>query len=328
MHGYQADLDPTIKGMTGGLYDEREEGSLAQAVPEIDAALKKDDWNTYEISAIGDHIQLFINGIRSADVRHGRTKKGIIALQVHSGSQPVKVRWRNIRIQDLGDGGGWQPLCDGKTLKGWHVQGEPNAWRVEDGAIVGELTKESPYAYLATDETFSNFELKLKMRYESDSGNSGIFFLCKFPPQCAKCGEVARDLPADVKDFKCPKCGHDKSLPMRERVHIHGPQAEFAPQNTGGLYCAGCGGWINEDALDANKQKMHHLGEWNDFRLIAVGDQARVYLNGYLISDVKDYPFPESGIIALQLHAGGPMKVRFKDIQIRPTKKKRSEPPQ
>ncbi len=100
MHGYQADIDPTTKGMTGGLYDEHEDGKLADAPPEADAAFKKDGWNTYEISAIGDHLQLFINGVKSADVRHGRTKKGIIALQVHSGG-PVHMEWKDLYILEL-----------------------------------------------------------------------------------------------------------------------------------------------------------------------------------------------------------------------------------
>jgi hypothetical protein len=100
MHGYQADLDPTAKGMTGMLYDERESGALVQADPAIDAALRKDGWNTYEISAIGDHIQLFVNGIRSVDTRHGRTRHGLIALQVHSGG-PVHLEWKDLLILQL-----------------------------------------------------------------------------------------------------------------------------------------------------------------------------------------------------------------------------------
>jgi hypothetical protein len=100
MHGYQADIDPTVKAMTGALYDEREEGTLAPASPEAEAALKKDDWNTYEVSAIGNHIQLFINGVRSVDARHGRTPRGIIALQVHSGG-PVHIDFADVQILDL-----------------------------------------------------------------------------------------------------------------------------------------------------------------------------------------------------------------------------------
>ena len=213
----------------------------------------------------------------------------------------------------------WMPLFDGKTLAGWHVQGEPDVWRVDDREIIGELVKKSPYAYLCTDRTFGDFELELDMLFESDDGNSGIFFRSTFPPQCAndKCNEVARALAEDAEPFICPKCGHTESLPYERRVHIHGPQAEFAPQNTGGLYDAGGGGWINEDELTEDKQKAHRLGEWNRFRLKAVGDHVTVDLNGVRISDVNDHPFAKQGHIALQLHAGGAMKVRFKDIRIR-----------
>ena len=137
---------------------------------------------------------------------------------------------------------GWIPLCAGKSLKGWHVNGEPDVWRVENGEIIGQLVTKSPYAYLSTDRTFGDFELELEMLFASTDGNSGIFFRCSFPPHCAKCDQVARELPEDVEAFKCPKCGHDQALPYEQRVHIHGPQAEFAPQNTGGLYDAGGGG--------------------------------------------------------------------------------------
>ncbi len=100
MHGYQADIDPAVKAMTGMLYDEHEEGALAPAAAEIDGALKKNDWNSYEICAIGDHIQLFINGIRSVDAHHARTPRGIIALQVHSGG-PVYIQFKDLQILDL-----------------------------------------------------------------------------------------------------------------------------------------------------------------------------------------------------------------------------------
>ncbi|MCP4548691.1 MAG: DUF1080 domain-containing protein, partial [bacterium] len=80
------------------------------------------------------------------------------------------------------------------------------------------------------------------------------------------------------------------------------------------------GGWINKDKLTEDKQKMHRLGQWNDFRLKTVGNHVTVHLNGYPISDVTEPPFAERGSLALQLHAGNEMKVRFKDAFIRPAK--------
>jgi predicted RNA-binding Zn-ribbon protein involved in translation (DUF1610 family) len=320
MIGYQAELDPRPTHGTGGVYEEKGRGWLHKPDERGLAAMKPmGEWNHYRIEAIGEHIRLAVNGVETVSFRDRQARSGIIALQVHSGPKPVKVRWRNIRLQDLGDGGGWSPLTDGRTLAGWHTQGEPDCWRVEDGQIIGELTEPSPYAYLATDRKHGDIELKLQMLFESDQGNSGVFVRSSFPPHCASCDKVARNLPEDVADFKCPHCGHDQTLPMTRRVHIHGPQIEFAPpgQHTGAIYDSAIGKWANLEDMNERKEKMHRFKEWNELRVRVVGDDLTVYLNGYLISDLSGYPLPRDGVIALQLHAGGAMKVRFKDIHIR-----------
>lgn len=319
MYGYQAEFDPRPEHGTGGVYEQGGRGWLHKPDARGLAAMKPMEWNRYRIRAVGDRIQLFVNDVPTVDFRDTQARGGIIALQIHSGQQPMTVRWRNLRIKELSEGGAWMPIFDGRTLKGWHTQGEPDVWRVEEKAIVGELAKPSPYAYLVTDASFGDFELKLQMRYETNSGNSGVFFWSTFPPQCAQCGEVVRGLPRDVSVFKCPKCGHDKAVPLPQRVHIHGPQAEFAPpkQNTGGLYDARIGRWINEGQFNEMMHKMHRFEEWNELRIIAAGRDVLVYLNGYRVGEVRGYDFPEEGQIALQLHSGDAMRVRFKDLQVR-----------
>lgn len=213
----------------------------------------------------------------------------------------------------------WTPLFEGKSLNGWHTHGEPGVWRVEDGQIVGELVKPSPYAYLVTDETFGNFELKLEMLYDSPGGNSGVFFWSSFPPQCAECNEVIRAASEAETDVACPKCGSRRIVPYAGRVHIHGPQAEFAPpgSNTGGLYDSRFGTWINPDQFTPEMQAAHRFGEWNSFLITASGRNATVVLNGQTVSDVKGYDFPAQGHIALQLHSGDAMKIRFRNICVR-----------
>lgn len=216
---------------------------------------------------------------------------------------------------------GWKPLFDGKTLDGWHEHGTPRAWRVEDGALVGELVEPSQYSYLTTDEKFTDFELKLRMIFDSELGNSGVFFRSSFPPQVLNPDIVAFDLPEEANELKNPKTGKTiASLPYLQRVHIRGAQAEFAipKQWTGGIYDATVGKWVNRDQITDEMQKAHKWHEWNDLYIKVVGRSAIVRLNDVLISDIRDYPFEPTGRIALQLHAGGPMKVRFKDIHIRP----------
>lgn len=100
MIGYQADIGPT---WWGNLYDEsRRRVTLAQPSGEtLRQALKPDDWNDYEVSAIGKRIVLKLNGVVTVDYTEeddSLEQKGLIGLQVHSGP-PLEVRFRNLRIQ-------------------------------------------------------------------------------------------------------------------------------------------------------------------------------------------------------------------------------------
>lgn len=99
--GYQADLG---EGWWGSLYDEsRRKRMLVTATKESLAKLNREGWNEYTIRAKGDHVTLAINGVTTVDYREEEAdilRKGIIALQVHSGP-PLRVEFRNIRIKSL-----------------------------------------------------------------------------------------------------------------------------------------------------------------------------------------------------------------------------------
>ena len=98
--GYQADIGERYWGC---LYDEaRRNKVLVQAPASLDAVLKKDGWNTYVIRAEGDRVQLWLNGLQTADYRETDAaieRTGILALQIHSGP-PMEVRFRNLRIRE------------------------------------------------------------------------------------------------------------------------------------------------------------------------------------------------------------------------------------
>jgi hypothetical protein len=216
--------------------------------------------------------------------------------------------------------GKWQSLFNGENLEGWNVHGEPDTWYVENDQIVGELTEKSGYSYLVTERVFNDFDLKLEALFESEKGNSGIFFRSTFPPYCPKCEyNVFRDLPETAQYGQCEKHGRVKAPPYQMRAHIHGPQAEFAPPShfTGGIYDAGGGGWVNKDQATPARKQAHKFQEWNTMRIKAVGDHVEVWLNSMKISDITEHDFAEEGKIALQLHAGGKMQVRFRNLRIR-----------
>ncbi|MDF1826059.1 MAG: DUF1080 domain-containing protein [Verrucomicrobiales bacterium] len=108
VHGYQAEIDPSDRGWSAGIYDEGRKGWLDDHSDNSAAryAFKQRDWNHYRIEAIGDRLVTFINGVRAADLTDDTTAEGFIALQVHGigkREDKLQVRYRNIRIQDLGE---------------------------------------------------------------------------------------------------------------------------------------------------------------------------------------------------------------------------------
>jgi len=109
VHGYQVEIDPSDRAYSGGVYDEGRRGWL-QDLSENEAArnaFKQGEWNAFRIVCDGDHIQTWINGVPAADFHDDMTASGFIALQVHGVGDrdpdpPLQVRWRNIRLKELG----------------------------------------------------------------------------------------------------------------------------------------------------------------------------------------------------------------------------------
>jgi hypothetical protein len=128
VHGYQVEIDPSVKPYTkqprnlladgsfapvgeprrwtGGIYDEGRRGWLYNLTKNEKArrAFKQGQWNHFHIEAIGDSIKSRLNGIQAADLTDSMTDSGFIGLQVHhtKSTERFSVRWRNIRIKDLG----------------------------------------------------------------------------------------------------------------------------------------------------------------------------------------------------------------------------------
>ena len=175
----------------------------------------------------------------------------------------------------------WVSLFNGKNFAGWKNFGVEK-WIVDGGEILGEAVTQA-YGYLATEENYQNFEMKVKFKAEG-TGNSGIFF--------------------------------HSSL---EGVDIKGVQVEIDPNpgmHTGGLYEAGGRGWLIKP--DEAGEKAMKVGEWNDVQFSVIGSHVVTSVNGQEIVDYTDLtPKYTNGVIALQLHSGGLGKIRFKDLYIR-----------
>jgi len=201
---------------------------------------------------------------------------------------------------------GFVAIFDGTSLAGW--EGKPEFWRVEDGAIVGETTSENPTKgntfLIWRDGLVDDFELVLQYRLRNH--NSGIQYRSK-----------------DLGDFV-----------------VGGYQADFegGPKYSGILYeekgrgilalrgqrtfigrdgTTGSGGMIG---LPGDLQKIIREGDWNDYRIVARGPRLQHFINGQLMSEAVDEQTDkraEQGVLALQLHAGPPMRVEFRDIRLK-----------
>jgi hypothetical protein len=105
VHGYQVEI--AVNGFSGGIYDEARRGKFLNtntATAEIQALLKENDWNKYRVLCQGDRIQTWVSGVQVTDLKDDKTSSGFIGLQVHGvgkRTDPLEVRWRNLRIKEL-----------------------------------------------------------------------------------------------------------------------------------------------------------------------------------------------------------------------------------
>ncbi len=169
-------------------------------------------------------------------------------------------------------------LFNGVNLRGWTVHGT-ELWYVEKGNIVCESGKDKQYGYLSTDTSFKNFELSLKFKQEAN-GNSGVFFRSSI-----------------------------------DGVKISGWQVEVAPINnhTGGVYESYGRGWLAQPKPE--EEKWLKEDKWNTLKIRVLDDRVTTWLNGHQMVDFSDAKVGAGkGFIALQIHDGGGIKVRWKDL--------------
>lgn len=172
-------------------------------------------------------------------------------------------------------------LFNGKDLTGWKIHGTER-WYVEDGLLVCESGPDKQYGYLSTDKSYKNFEFNLKFKQEAN-GNSGVFIRSGI-----------------------------------EGVKISGWQVEVAPINnhTGGIYESYGRGWLIQPK--PADEKYLKVGEWNSMKILVNGDEVTSWLNGHQMVTFKDEKIGHGeGFIALQIHDGGGIKVKWKKLRLK-----------
>ncbi|MEN8227671.1 MAG: DUF1080 domain-containing protein [Bacteroidota bacterium] len=174
-----------------------------------------------------------------------------------------------------------ESIFNGKDLSGWTIYGTEK-WYVEDGLLVCESGPDQEYGYLGTEKEYVDFELTLKFKQGAD-GNSGVFFRSSI-----------------------------------EGTKIAGWQVEVAPpdHNTGGIYESYGRGWLIKP--DPELDKYLKFGKWNKMKIRVKGDLVETWLNGHKMITFEDEKIGKAkGIIALQIHSGGGIKVQWKNLKVR-----------
>lgn len=173
-----------------------------------------------------------------------------------------------------------QSIFNGKDLSGWKIYGTEK-WYVDNGQLVCESGPDNKYGYLATEKFYKDFDLTVEFLQESN-GNSGVFFRSTI-----------------------------------EGTKIAGWQCEVAPKgmDTGGIYESYGRGWLIK--IDDEKENILKPGKWNKLRLRVEGARVQTWLNGKAMVDFTDDKIGKAnGSIALQIHDGGGIKVRWRKLMI------------
>ena len=188
----------------------------------------------------------------------------------------------------------WTPLFDGKTLKGWKQLNGKAKYSVANGEIVGTTVANTTNSFLCTEKDYGDFILELDLKVD-DAMNSGVQFRSLSKP--------------DFKDGR-----------------VHGYQMEVDPKErawSGGIYDEARREWLYIPNINPEGKKAFRIGKWNKYRIEAIGNVLRTWINDIPVSYLVD-DMTAKGFIALQVHAiyadmKEGMKIRWKNIKIQTT---------
>jgi hypothetical protein len=186
----------------------------------------------------------------------------------------------------------WITLFDGTSLTGWSQKGGEAIYTVRDGEIVGTTVHDTPNSFLVTDSIYGDFILELEFLVDP-SMNSGIQI-------------------------------RSESLPHYQNGRVHGYQIEIDPSDrawSAGVYDEARRGWLHPlDDQNTSAKGAFKQNQWNHYRIEAIGDTIKTWINGAEASHLIDDQTAE-GFIGLQVHSIGEnqeegTEIRWRDIKI------------
>lgn len=184
---------------------------------------------------------------------------------------------------------GFQTLFDGQLSDQW--EGDRDVFRVEQKSVVGgQLQKKIPHNFfLAYQQEFSDFELRLQFRLVGENTNAGI----------------------QIRSQRIP-----------DHHEMIGYQADLGQNYWGALYDESRRRKILAAPDPEELNKVLKRDDWNDYRIRCEGPRIQLWINGLQTVDYTETQpeIPQSGRIALQIHGGPPGEAWYRHIRIRPLK--------
>ena len=179
----------------------------------------------------------------------------------------------------------WVRLLEGNSLEGWTALGGNATYDIKNGVITGTTVKNTPNTYLSSDAHYRNFILELEFKVHPDM-NSGIQI-------------------------------RSNSIPYYQDGNVHGYQIEIDPSErawSAGIFDQSRRGWLHPVTENVVAQKAFKQNDWNHYRIEAINDSIKTWINGvpasFLIDDKT-----ASGFISLQVHSIGPKQKEGTEIQ-------------
>lgn len=220
----------------------------------------------------------------------------------------------------------FQPIFNGKDLEGW--SGDSNYWRVENGVLIGEVTPETILKrnsfIIYKKEQPENFELKLDYRI-TNAGNSGINYR----------SEIIENKPFALRGYQCDIDGKNKYTGQnyeekkRTTLAYYGetvtiPQMPDSIPKTNLRKNVKKNCWhtrtVTAAQLKSELKQNINPNDWNSVHLVIKDNKMQHYINGVLFSEVIDLDEINKsvkGFIGVQVHVGPPMKVEYKNIELK-----------
>lgn len=181
----------------------------------------------------------------------------------------------------------WNNLIKGSNLDGWSVKGGNSTYQLADGIIIGNTVKNEPNTFLTTNKMYGDFILELDFKVDPEM-NSGIQI-------------------------------RSNSLQEYNNGRVHGYQVEIDPSErawSGGIYDEARRGWLVDLEDNTAGKKAFKQNEWNTYRIEAIGDTIKTWVNGIPAAHLVD-GMTATGFIGLQVHEGEEgRQISWKNIRI------------